>query len=92
MSGRDTNRPKLQKLLEYAKEGDTVFVHSMDSLVRNLKDPLCLVEDLVGKGVSIQFIKENLTFDASTDNPMSKMILSIVGAFAEFERKMIKFR
>lgn len=92
VSGKDTDRPQLQEMLSYIRQGDVLIVHSMDRLARNLKDLLCLVEDLVGKGVSIQFIKENLTFDASTDNPMSKMILSMVGAFAEFERNMIKSR
>lgn len=92
VSGKDTDRPQLQELLSYIRQGDVLIVHSMDRLARNLKDLLCLVEDLIAKGISIQFVKENLTFDASTDNPMSKMILSMVGAFAEFERNMIKSR
>jgi DNA invertase Pin-like site-specific DNA recombinase len=89
---KNTNRPELQKMLEMVREGDTIFVHSMDRLARNLKDLLCLIEELFGKGVSIWFIKEGQYFDASTGNPLSKLILSMIGAFAEFERNMIRQR
>lgn len=93
VSGKDTNRPELQKMLGAIRKGDTVHVHSMDRLARNLKDLLCLIEELTGRGVSIRFIKEKLSFDpASDDNPLSMMILSMVGAFAQFERSMIKQR
>ena len=91
-SGKNTDRPELQKLLAFIREGDILIVHSMDRLARNLKDLLCMVEELTGRGVSVQFIKENLTFDANSDSPMSKLMLSMIGAFAEFERNMIKQR
>src|SRR6185437_8961257 len=62
VSGKDTNRPKLQELLEFAREGDTVVVHSMDRLARNLDDLRRLVRLLTQKGVAVEFLHEHLTF------------------------------
>jgi len=90
-SGKDTHRPQLQVLLEYVREGDTIFVHSLDRLARNLDDLRRLVNDLTGRGVKVQFIKENLMFSGD-DSSMSKLLLSIMGAFAEFERSLIRER
>jgi DNA invertase Pin-like site-specific DNA recombinase len=90
-SGKDTNRPQLDLLMSYARNGDTVVVHSMDRLARNLDDLRRIVHTLTGKGVKIQFLKENLTFTGE-DSPMSNLLLSVMGAFAEFERALIKER
>jgi DNA invertase Pin-like site-specific DNA recombinase len=73
------------------REGDTVVVHSMDRLARNLDDLRRIVHTLTGKGVKISFVKENLTFTGE-DSPMSTLLLSVMGAFAEFERALIKER
>lgn len=91
ISGKDANRPKLIELMEYAREGDTVYVHSMDRLARNLDDLRKIVRDLNGKGVRVHFMKENLTFTGE-DTPMSTLLLSVMGAFAEFERALIRER
>ena len=91
VSGKDTNRPKLQEMLEFVREGDTVIVHSMDRLARNLDDLRQLVATLNRKGVSVEFIKEGLTFTGE-DKPLSKLLLSVMGAFAEFERSIIRER
>ena len=91
ISGKDTKRPELEKLLSFAREGDTVVVYSMDRLARNLDDLRRLVNTLTGKGIRLQFIKESLTFTGD-DNPMSILLLSVMGAFAEFERALIKER
>jgi DNA invertase Pin-like site-specific DNA recombinase len=91
VSGKDTNRPKLIEMLKYAREGDTVIVHSMDRLARNLDDLRKIVKDLNGRGVCVQFLKESLTFSGD-DTPMSNLLLSVMGAFAEFERALIKER
>ena len=91
ISGKDTKRPELEKLLSFAREGDTVVVYSMDRLARNLDDLRRLVNTLTGKGIRLQFIKEGLTFTGD-DNPMSILLLSVMGAFAEFERALIKER
>jgi len=85
------HRPELQALLKYVREGDTIVVHSLDRLARNLDDLRRLVNDLTGRGIKIQFIKENLTFNGD-DSSMSKLLLSIMGAFAEFERSLIRER
>src|SRR5450755_4855894 len=61
-SGKDTKRPALAALLSYAREGDTVLVHSLDRLGRNLDDLRKVVTDLNARGVAVQFLKENLTF------------------------------
>jgi DNA invertase Pin-like site-specific DNA recombinase len=90
-SGKTTQRPQLEALIGYVRDGDTIVVHSMDRLARNLDDLRCLVTTLTNAGVTIRFIKENLTFTGE-DSPMSMLLLSVMGAFAEFERALIRER
>lgn len=90
-SGKDTARPELERALAYVRESDTLIVHSMDRLARNLDDLRRLVRDLNAKGVQVRFIKENLTF-AGENSPMAVLMLSMMGAFAEFERALIRER
>ncbi len=90
-SGKDTRRPALEELLRFVRDGDTVLVHSIDRLARNLPDLRRLVEDLTGRGIQLRFVKENLTFSGD-DSPMSTLLLSVMGAFAEFERALIRER
>lgn len=93
ISGKSTDRPELQKMLSFIREGDTLIVHSLDRLAQNLGDLLGMVEDLTNRGSSIHFIAECLDFEAGKDaSPTSKLMLSMVGAFAEFERSIIKRR
>ncbi|HEY5881696.1 MAG TPA: recombinase family protein [Nakamurella sp.] len=87
-SGKDTNRPKLAEMVSFVRTGDTVLVHSMDRLARNLDDLRRVVRMLTGKGVRVEFVKENLTFTGE-DSPMATLLLSVMGAFAEFERALI---
>ena len=91
VSGKDTNRPKLQEMLGFVREGDTVVVHSMDRLARNLDDLRRLVQTLTKKGVAVEFLHEHLTFTGE-DTPMANLLLSVMGAFAEFERALIRER
>lgn len=91
VSGKDQERPQLQELLTFVREGDTVVVHSMDRLARNLDDLRALVRSLTDKGVVVEFVHEHLIFTGD-DSPMSKLLLSVMGAFAEFERSLIKER
>ncbi|MBU1344164.1 MAG: recombinase family protein [Proteobacteria bacterium] len=91
ISGKSIKRPGLEKCLDYIREGDTLHIHSMDRLARNLKDLQNIVDDLTGQGVTIQFHKENLIF-SNTANAMNKLMLQMMGAFAEFERSLIKER
>lgn len=83
-SGRDTNRPQLQLCLEFLREGDTLVVHAMDRLARSIVDLRQMIDSLTAKGVQVQFIKENLTFNGK-DSLMANLMLSIMGAVAEFE-------
>src|SRR3954452_23837149 len=90
-SGKDTARPKLDELIAFVRDGDTVIVHSMDRLARNLDDLRRLVRTLTGKGVRVEFVKEQLAFTGE-DSPMATLLLSVMGAFAEFERALIHER
>jgi DNA invertase Pin-like site-specific DNA recombinase len=84
-SGKDRNRPQLSALLQFVREGDTVVVHSMDRLSRNLDDLRSTVTGLTRRGVRVEFVKESLAFNGD-DSAMSHLLLSVMGAFAEFER------
>jgi DNA invertase Pin-like site-specific DNA recombinase len=90
-SGKDIQRPQLEALLAFAREGDTVVVHSMDRLARNLDDLRRVVQGLVKRGIRVEFVKEHLTFTGD-DSPMATLMLSVMGAFAEFERDLIRER
>jgi len=90
-SGKDTNRPQLELMLRFVRSGDIVVVHSMDRLARNLDDLRRIVHTLTGKGVRIEFMKEHLSFTGE-DSPMASLLLSVMGAFAEFERALIHER
>ncbi|HKF50654.1 MAG TPA: recombinase family protein [Terracidiphilus sp.] len=90
-SGRDRNRPQLEAALDYLREGDRLIVHSLDRLGRNLVDLKTIVTDLTGRGVTVEFVKEHLTFTGH-DDPMSHLLLGIMGSFAEFERSLIRER
>ena len=93
VSGKNTDRPELQRMLSFIREGDTLIVHSLDRLARNLADLLTMVQDLTCRGVSVILLNERLTFEAGADaSPTSKLMLSMIGAFAEFERSMIRRR
>ena len=90
--GKSRKRPQLEEMLHYVREGDTILVHSMDRLARNLDDLRQLVvREMVPRKITIKFIKENLTFSGES-NPASQLMLSVMGAFAEFERVLIKER
>ncbi|NFR85686.1 recombinase family protein [Clostridium botulinum] len=82
VSAKDTNRPKLKELLDYAREGDIVFVWDFSRLARSTKDLLNLVEQFQVKGIHLRSIKENL----DTSTPTGKLMLTMIGAINEFER------
>ncbi len=91
ISGKTKNRPVLQQCFDHLRSGDTLHVHSMDRLARNLKDLQQIVEDLTDKGIIVKFHKENLIFNNDT-SAMSKLMMQIMGSVAEFERSLIKER
>jgi DNA invertase Pin-like site-specific DNA recombinase len=90
-SGKDTNRPQLKAALDYLRDGDVLVVHSMDRLARNISDLLNTVQTLNDRGVVVEFVKEGLTFTGD-DSAISKLMLTIMGGVAEFERAMIRER
>jgi DNA invertase Pin-like site-specific DNA recombinase len=90
-SGKDTNRPQLQLCLQHLREGDTLHVHSLDRLGRNLDDLRKIVRDLTARKVVVHFHKEGLVFKGD-DSPMSQLLLNMMASFAEFERSLIKER
>ncbi|MFV0361470.1 MAG: recombinase family protein [Suipraeoptans sp.] len=83
VSGKDTNRPQLQVMLDYVREGDTIYVHDFSRLARSTKDLLSINEKIKAKGAHIVSNKENI--DSST--PTGKLMLTMIGAIAEFERQ-----
>lgn len=90
-SGKDVKRLELEKLPSFAHSGDTIVVHSMDRLAYNLDDLRRIVQEFTGRGVRIESTKENLTFTGEA-SPMANLMLSVMGAFAEFGRALIKER
>jgi len=90
-SAKSTNRPQLKAMLEFVREDDTVVVHSMDRLARNLHDLKHLVDSLVSKKIQVHFVKENLIFSGE-NSATSNLVLHLMGAFAEFEYAFIHER
>ena len=91
-SAATAKRPQLEAMLDYIREGDTVFVHSIDRLARNIVDLHNLADRITDKGCKLVFIKENMQFGNGPNSKMSELLFSILGAFAQFERSMIKER
>lgn len=82
VSAKDTNRPKLQEMLDYVREGDTIVIHDFSRLARSTKDLLDIVEYLNNKNVTLISSKESI--DSGT--PSGKLMLTMIGAINEFER------
>ena len=88
-SGKDTDRPALAECLGYVRAGDELVVHSMDRLSRSLVDLRRTVDELTGRGVRVTFIKEGLSFSNDKTDPCAVLLMSMIGAVAEFERSLI---
>ena len=91
ISGASKDRPKLNECLAYIRTGDTLHIHSIDRLARSLRDLQELVDGLVHRGITIIFHTERLTF-TSEENPVSTMMLQMLGMIAQFERTLTKKR
>lgn len=91
LSGATTERPQLLNMIDYVREGDVVHVHSIDRLARSMADLLQLVATLNAKGVPVHFHKESMVFTGD-DSPMQKLMLNMMGSFAQFEREVMKER
>jgi DNA invertase Pin-like site-specific DNA recombinase len=93
LSGKNAkDRPALNAMIDWVRDGDTVLVHSIDRLARDLRDLQAIIQMLNDKGVAITFNSEGLTFSASSDDAFAKLQLQMMGAFAEFERNIIRKR
>jgi len=90
VSGVIKDRPKLNECLLVLRNGDTLYVHSMDRLARDQIHLQEIMKHLIHKGVTVKFIQEGMTFEGGQDNPVSMMMLQIIGAVAQFGRKTIK--
>lgn len=90
ITGIKSDRPQLNAMMEFVRDGDIVIVHSLDRLARDLFLLIDIVTKLNKKGVSIQFIKENLTFNSINKNPMDELIFHVFGAVAQFQRSILK--
>lgn len=90
-SGKNMERPELEALMLYVREGDEVFIHSLDRLARNLTDLRRVIKFLTDEKCKVHFIKENLIFNGS-ETPMESLFLNVLGAIAEFERSLIRER
>lgn len=91
-SGKDTDRAELLEMMSYVRNGDEVVVYSIDRLARDLRDLQSIITQLNNKGVSIEFLSERLTFSGCNDDAFAKLQLQMMGAFAEFERNIIRKR
>lgn len=89
VSGSTIDRQGLTSMLDHIREGDTVYVHDISRMARNTKHLLELVEVITSKGVTLEFLKESLTFTGDRSNPMNQLMLAMLGAVYEFERSML---
>ena len=91
-SGKDMNRPALQEMINFCREGDEVSVWDLSRIGRTLKGVIDTISLLNGKGVSVHFVKENLSFSANDDNPIAQLQLHILSAVYQFERTVLLSR
>lgn len=92
VSGKNTDRAALQEMIAFVREGDEVFIYSIDRLARDLRDLQSIIQTLLDKKVSITFLSERLSFSADKEDAFSRLQLQLMGAFAEFERNIIRKR
>ena len=92
VSAKSADRQALQEMIAFVREGDEVVVFSIDRLARDLRDLQAIIQTLNDKGVRISFLSERLTFSADADDAFAKLQLQLMGAFAEFERRIIRKR
>tara|TARA_E500000178_G_scaffold325446_1_gene352813 strand:- start:266 stop:820 length:555 start_codon:yes stop_codon:yes gene_type:complete len=89
VSAKTANRPQLNAMLDYIREGDEVYVHDISRLARNIEDLHRLVKEIMAKGCAIHFQKENLHFTGDRTDPTQELLLSMLGAVYQFERSIL---
>lgn len=92
VSGASRDRPALEEMIAFVREGDTVIVHSLDRLGRDIRDLLNIVNELNAKGVAVEFVSERLRFSQDDDDSLAKLQLHMLAAFAEWERSTARRR
>ena len=92
LSGKTRIRPSLEAMLSHVRDGDWVKVSSMDRLARSVIDLHSLVDGLVADGVTVEFLKESVVIGPGTNRPMDRLLLTVLGGIAEFERSIIRER
>lgn len=93
ISGKDTNRPELEAMLDYIREGDQVYVHELSRLGRSMIDLHKIVEEILNKKASVFFVKENIEFHPDRMNdPVKDALFGMLSVFSQFERSLIKQR
>jgi DNA invertase Pin-like site-specific DNA recombinase len=89
VSGKDVNRPELIAMLDYVRDGDELYIHSLDRLGRNTSDLIQLMNQLKDKGVTVVFHKNKMTFSPDFSNPMNTLMFTMLSAFSQFERDLM---
>ena len=89
LSGKNRDRPQLILCMEFLREGDTLIVHSLDRLGRNVRDLMDIVEELTAKGVTVSFLHPVLSFAGDGDSPINKLLFLLLAGFAEMERNLL---
>jgi DNA invertase Pin-like site-specific DNA recombinase len=92
ISGARNDRPALREMIDFVRAGDTVVIHSLDRLGRDIRDLLNIVEQLNAKGVIVEFMSERLRFGRDNEDPLARLQLHMLSAFAEWERSISKRR
>ena len=90
--GSVVNRPELKRMIDFSRKGDEVVCHQIDRMGRSLSDLLWIVETLVNKGVTVRFHKENLVFNGDRSDPISILMLQLLGSVSQFEKSLINSR
>ena len=88
LSGANTDRPQLKAMLDYVREGDTLYIESISRLGRSTKDLLNIIDTLTTKGVTLISHKESI----DTDTPTGKFMLTVFAALSQLEREQLKLR
>ena len=89
VSAKTANRPKLQQMLGHIRESDEIYIHDISRLARNIEDLHRLVNEIIEKGCSVHFVKENLHFSGDRTDPTQQLLLSMLGAVYQFERSIM---
>lgn len=89
VSAKTADRPELQQMLGHIRESDEIYIHDISRLARNIEDLHRLVNEIIEKGCSVHFVKENLHFSGDRTDPTQQLLLSMLGAVYQFERSIM---